>query len=348
MSAPSQHKVRAYLVFLATLVYYFLASSVAHRAAPGWVSDGRVPLVEQLTLAILLLAGFSLIGRWVDAQSHTLAKQGFPLREGWLSEVRLGTALGWAIAIVCVLPLTVIGGIAVRFHFELAAWIWWFADLLFFAAAALVEEVAFRGYGFQSLERAVGSTGAVIVYSLFFTVLQATQTGSSLASVAVSLVLSVLLSIAYLRTRALWLSWGLNFAWHASRAVLFGLVVAGVSSHSSVVQGDPLGPWWLTGDGFGLDGSWLAFLVLLAVIPLVYSLTRDLDFQYNVPVIVPGGIPVDLDAAARRQHEAAMGPETPAEPQLVQIAGAQQSVDSASDSPVKSGETAQSSDPSAS
>jgi hypothetical protein len=199
---------------------------------------------------------------------------------------------------------------------------WWFADFLFFAVVALVEEVAFRGYGFQSLERAVGSSGAVIVYSVFYAILQALQTGSSVASIAISVVLSVLLSIAYLRTRALWLSWGLNFAWHASRGVLFGLVVTGVSSHSSVVQGDPLGPWWLTGGGYGLDASWLAFLVLLAAVPVVYALTRDLDFQYNAPVIVPGGIPVDIDAAARRQHEAAMGSQAPTEPQLVQIAGA--------------------------
>ncbi|MDE3202472.1 MAG: hypothetical protein KGN79_16300, partial [Acidobacteriota bacterium] len=52
-----------------------------------------------------------------------------------------------------------------------------------------------------------------------------------------------------------------------------------------------------------------------------YSLTRDLDYEYNAPVIVPGGIPVDIDAAARRQHDAAMGAQPPAEPQIVQIAG---------------------------
>ena len=53
--------------------------------------------------------------------------------------------------------------------------------------------------------------------------------------------------------------------------------------------------------------------------PVVFRVTRDLDFRYNAPVIVPGGIPVDLDAAARRQHEAAMGQAEPATPALVQI-----------------------------
>ncbi len=51
-------------------------------------------------------------------------------------------------------------------------------------------------------------------------------------------------------------------------------------------------------------------------------LTSDLKHKYGYPEIVPGGIPVDLDAAARRQHEAAMG-EAPAQPSLVQILPAQ-------------------------
>jgi hypothetical protein len=48
--------------------------------------------------------------------------------------------------------------------------------------------------------------------------------------------------------------------------------------------------------------------------------TRDLNYKYNAPVLVPGGIPVDLDAAAKRQHETAMGTAEPAAPALIQIA----------------------------
>ena len=59
-----------------------------------------------------------------------------------------------------------------------------------------------------------------------------------------------------------------------------------------------MGPFWLTGGGFGLDGSWLAFVVLLAAAAVRVPATRDLDFHYNAPEIVPGGIPVDIDAAA--------------------------------------------------
>jgi CAAX protease family protein len=83
-----------------------------------------------------------------------------------------------------------------------------------------------------------------------------------------------------------------------------------------------MAPYWLTGGGFGLDGAWISFYVLLAALPLVFKITRDLDFRYNAPVLVAGGIPVDLDAAARAQHEKAMGTQEPAPPALVQIAPA--------------------------
>ncbi len=149
--------------------------------------------------------------------------------------------------------------------------------------------------------------------------MQALRPGSNRASTAVALVLSVILSTAYLRTRALWVSWGINLGWKATRALIFGLAVSGVGSQSPVVQGDPMGPFWLTGGGYGLDASWLAFFLFLAAIPVVFRITRDLNFRYNTPEIIAAGIPVDLDAAARQQHESAKGPSEPAPPALIQI-----------------------------
>jgi uncharacterized protein len=223
------------------------------------------------------------------------------------------------LTVACVLPLTVAGGIAIRLAGGSSAWRSLAANAAFFAIAALAEELAFRGYGFQRFAGALGGLGAALAFATFYSILQAFQLGSSSASVAVSIAFSLLLATAYLRTRALWLSWGLNFAWKASRALLFGLAISGENSRSPVIQGDPMGPFWITGGGFGLDGTWVTFILLLAAIPLLFRLTRDLDFRWNAPVIVAAGIPVDLDAAARRQHEAAMGPAEPATPALVQI-----------------------------
>ncbi|HEY1160970.1 MAG TPA: CPBP family glutamic-type intramembrane protease [Terracidiphilus sp.] len=321
MSTPENvgGRFRAYVEFIAAVLYFFLARSLAHRAAQGLASEQWSPLLGQAMLVFLLLLGYAAFGSRLDHQIHPLSEQGLPRRQGWPREAGLGLAVGWSLAVVCVFPMVLVGGIAIVLVLQPSAWGWLVADAAFFALAALAEEIAFRGYGFQRFAQAVGPAGAALGFAAFYAIVQALVPGSSHASTAVSIALSLVLSTAYLRTRALWLSWGINFGWKASRALLFGLAVSGVNSHSPVVQGDPMGPFWLTGGGYGLDGSWVTFVVLLVALPVVYRVTRDLDFRYNAPVIVPGGIAVDLDAAARRQHEAAMGPAEPATPDLVQI-----------------------------
>jgi hypothetical protein len=307
------------LRFIIAVLWFFLAQGMAHRLAQGEATEPFVPLVEQALLAFLLLIGYASMGFWLDREAHPVSAQGLPWRAGWLGEAGLGVAVGWALAVACVLPMVVDGGIAIVLVLGHSAWGWLVADAAFFALAALAEEIAFRGYGFQRFERAVGPLGAALGFAAFYAIVQALLPGSNHASIAVSVMLSLVLSTAYLRSRALWVSWGINFGWKASRALVFGLAISGVSNHSPVVQGNPMGPFWLTGGGYGLDASWVAFVALLIALPVVYRLTHELDYKYNAPVIVPGGIPVDLDATGRRQHEAAMGPAAPAAPSLVRI-----------------------------
>jgi uncharacterized protein len=319
-------RLRAYIEFLFAFLFFFLARELARRSAVGIARDQWAPLTEAVLFAFLLIAVYGFMGLVFDRQTNPFGGQGWPLRSGWMREAGLGLSVGWAIAVVGVIPLTLVGGIAMRFATGRYAWGWLAADAAYFAALAVAEEIAFRGYGFQRLAQALGSTGAVIIFAFFYATVQMLRPGSGSASFAVSFALALLLSAAYLRTRALWVSWGINFGWKASRALLFGLAISGNVSHSPVVQGDPMGPFWLTGGGFGLDGTWLTFFILVAALPVLYRVTRDLDFRYNAAVIVPAGIPVDIDAAARRQHEAAMGPAEAAPPVLVQIAPAEAAI----------------------
>jgi len=321
MSTPpsSIGRFRAYVQFVAAVLYFFLARSIAARAAEGLVAEQWRPVVSQTVLVFLLLLGYAGMGAILDRQARPISAQGLPRRQGWPGEAALGLAFGWGLAVACVLPMALFGGIAVVLILDHSAWAWLLVEVAFFALASLAEEVAFRGYGFQRFSRAVGGLGAALGFAAYYAIVQLLTPGGNHASLAVSVAFSLLLSAAYLRTSALWVSWGLNFAWKASRALLFGLAVSGANNHSPVVQGDPMGPFWLTGGGYGLDGSWVTFFVLLAALPILFRATRDLDFRYNAPVLLPGGIAVDLDAAAKSQHEAATRPAQPAAPSLVQI-----------------------------
>jgi membrane protease YdiL (CAAX protease family) len=130
-------------------------------------------------------------GFWLDHQNRPSSEPGLPRREGAPGEAGLGLAVGWSLALVCVLPLTLVGGIAIVLSIRPSAWGWLLADAAFFALAALAEEVAFRGYGFQRFEHAVGSLGAALGYAAFYAIVQALLPGSNRASVAVSVALSL-------------------------------------------------------------------------------------------------------------------------------------------------------------
>lgn len=317
-AASADNRLRAYAQFVTAVLWFFVAEIVARHSAMGLVSDAWYPLIEQAVFVFLLISGYGLMGLWFNRQLHPVSEQGLPLRKGFLREAAMGLAVGWGVALVCVIPLALAGGIAIVLFTRPSAWAWLAFDISFFALWSLGEEIAFRGYAFQRFEKSVGSLGAALGFAAYYALVQLLLPGTSGASVAVSIVFSLVLSTAYLRSRALWLSWGLNFGWKASRALIFGLAVEGLNSHSPVIQGNPMGSFWLTGGAFGLDGTWIAFVALALVLPVVFRITRDLDFRFNAPVLVPGGIPVDLDAAARAEHEAAIAPA----PSLVRIAAA--------------------------
>jgi membrane protease YdiL (CAAX protease family) len=322
---PRDGRIRAYLHFIFAVCYFFIARSLAGHSAAGLASDEWEPIVEKAILAFLLLLGYAVMGFWLNRQEHPISEQGLPRREGWRNEIALGLATGWGLAVACILPTALIGGIAISVSSTASAWKWLVADAVFFAFATLVEEIAFRGYAFQRFVRAVGPIGASLGFAAYYAIVQSLVPGSSRTTFCVSLAVALLLSAAYLRTKALWISWGLNFAWKASRALLFGLAVAGVNSNSPVIQGDPMGPFWVTGGGYGLEASWITFILVLLALPILFRVTKDLDYRYNAPALIPGGIPVDLSAAAQAQHQtagqhsAATGSEAPAPPALVQI-----------------------------
>jgi membrane protease YdiL (CAAX protease family) len=319
-------RLRSLGFFLIAGVYYLVAETVASSAAHGLASGDWVELVYRVSLLFLLLVGFAAMGYAFQHQQHPLKAMGLVFRATALDEFGRGTALAWGMMIACVLPVALTGGLRITFWTTPRQFGLLFLDILILAVAALLEEVAFRGYPFQRLIEAVGPVIATLLLSALFALRHLRNPDATQASVMVTVIAGWLFSVAYLRTRALWLGWGFHFSWNVTMGILFGLPISGIRSFSPVIESNAFGPYWLTGGGYGPEGSLICALVLLAGIIVLFGVTREFAYQYAQPVIIPGGIPVDIDAAARQQHEAAMASvaeeATPAAPKLVQIAPA--------------------------
>ncbi len=309
-------------VFLAVL-YFIFAERLAVTAASGFSTGDWFPVLNRIFLLFLLLIGYAAMGFVGQGQHHPLREMGLAFRPGWFREVLLGAALGWSGILACVLPIALFGALYIQWSLGWHSFGMLFLDLLTLAAASMAEEVAFRGYPFQRLIDATGPVTATVLASIAFGILHLQNPDATAASTLVTILAGWLLAVAYLRTRALWVGWGFHFAWNVVMAVVFGLPLSGLTNFSPILQTSTYGPYWLTGGGYGPEGSAVAIVVLLVLIVVMVMATRSLKFRYAIPPIVPGGIPVDIDEIARRQHEAAMAhaPVEPAVPTLIQIGG---------------------------
>ena len=312
-------RLNALIWFLLAAAWFLFSDLIAQRAAEGLdTGDFQEPLYR-IFLLFLLIVGYWVMSR--IGQRRTIAAKATALapRPGWGRELALGAALGWAGVLACVLPVALVGGLVVTAFTNAHQYSVLVLDLIALAAGTLAIEIAFRGYPFLCLVEAMGPVLGAFFLAVVYAIWRTHAAPTTTASVLVSFFLGLVLAIAVLRTRAVWVSWGFHFAWIASMSVLFGLPVSGSMSYSPVLISNARGPAWISGGGQGPEGSAFAVLVSFLLMFFVVRFTRDLKHKYGYPEIVPGGMPVDIDAAARAQHEAAMGSIEPQQPSLVQI-----------------------------
>ena len=315
--------------FLTASAWFLFSDLVAQRAASGLTQgDAQEPLYRWFLL-FLLLVGYGLMARLSTpasklAQGSTAKALGLQRRPGWRREIALGAALGWAGVVACVLPAALSGDLVLTFFTNPRQWWMMALDVMALAAGTLAVEVAFRGYPFQRLVEAMGPALATLFMAAIYAIWWTHAAPATTATVLVAFLLGCVLAVGYLRTRALWVSWGLHFAWAAAMGIALGLPLAGPMSYSPLVVTNSRGAMWVSGGLQGPEGSAFGVMVAVLLVFAVVKVTGDLNYKYGFEEIVPGGIPVDLDAAARQQHEAAMGAAAEQEPKLVQIQTATQ------------------------
>lgn len=300
------------------------AHALAVRAADGILDrlgwGAAQALLTEGFFLFLLLLGFTLLA-WIGTrQGSVRTANALPSRSTSLQEWATGAAIGWAALLVAVLPMMLVGALHPQFLGTPSAWGAALLSVLALGLAALANEVAFRGFLFRRLIDTVGPTAATLLLSGLYAVLGSLRPNATFLSFVVTFVAGVLFSLAYLRTYALWLGWGLHFAWAASTALLFGLPVGGIATYATVVQTDATGPSWLTGGAYGPEGALLTLVAFGLAMVLVYRATREYAWNYTHEPIVPGGYPMDVPPpAAHTAMEQAAQARPPA---LVQIAPA--------------------------
>jgi len=211
--------------------------------------------------------------------------EGLPFRalgsmphRGWLRNLAIGSILGAGSLFLAALLATATKSFQFSFDVAGARSIGetLAVSLGIFLVGAAAEETIFRGYPLQTLTRADLAWLGVILTSIPFALGHLgnphvipgfTFVNSGLAG--------VWLAIAYLRTRSLWLPFGLHWSWNWAQASLLGLPVSGIEklAPAPLLNATNAGPDWLTGGTYGIEGG-AACTVALIISTLVIWRTK--------------------------------------------------------------------------
>lgn len=124
------------------------------------------------------------------------------------------------------------------------------------AAAAVTEELLFRGVLFRIIEERTGTWIAMALTGLLFGAYHLLNPDASLwGAVAIAIEAGGMLTAAFIATRKLWVPIGLHFGWNFAAAGIFSTVVSGNGSNQGILDATMSGPALITGGEFGPEGS---------------------------------------------------------------------------------------------
>ncbi len=210
--------------------------------------------------------------------------EGLPFRalgcwftKNWLKDLALGLVFG-AAAMGFAALITVIFG-ATSFQFNLAAGqsailLTLAVSLGIFIVGAASEEALFRGYILQTFVRANLAWLAIALTSLFFAAGHLTNPSANYIGIINTVLAGIWFSVAYLKTRTLWLAFGLHLAWNWVQGAILGLPVSGITEITTAPLLLPTnnGSIVLTGGDYGIEGGIACTIAVIIFILLTWFL----------------------------------------------------------------------------
>lgn len=265
LSAPGipLHPFFRVLLFLAAgFLLLVLANGVAPGAPPGFPLGTRSALWYAVTMPGLLLESWLFLRAFHGKNYRAL---GLWFYRGCGRELATGVAIGAGLLIIVVGALGAARavsyhGLASGAHALLAL----LATAGWMALAAAFEEILFRGYLFQSMVSGAGPIAATAVFSALFAAAHLGNPSAAGISTVNTFLSGVLLSVAYLKTQALWLPIGLHWAWNFTMGPVLSLPVSGLNLRPTLLRAELAGAQWLTGGAYGPEGSVILSVVSIA------------------------------------------------------------------------------------
>ena len=233
-----------------------------------WLGRPRAPTSITVGAAIYAVVAFALtvaLGygayEWCVLRLERRAPTEIAL-PGAPRALGVGTLVGLGIVLASIAVIGLAGGLSIVPSSEPLFAV---VALASAATAACMEELLVRGVVLRTLEHWVGTWVALAATAAVFGALHLTNPGATwISALTVALTGGLVLGLAYVATRRLWLAVGLHFGVNAAQGALLGLPVSGANTRGLFAT-TITGPDALTGGPFGVESSLTVLVVGLGV-----------------------------------------------------------------------------------
>ncbi|MET7961075.1 CPBP family intramembrane glutamic endopeptidase [Micromonospora zamorensis] len=226
-------------------------------AAVAFVGGQAIAAAEGNDLLTLLL-GLStavvavLVYRWVVGRTERRSVTELA-RSGAGARITRGALIGFAMFAAVIVNIAFVGDYDINGLGSVTGAV---ALLGFMAAAAVTEELLFRGVLFRIIEERTGTWIALLLTGVVFGLMHLLNPDASLwGAVAIAVEAGFMLAACYAATRNLWVPIGLHFGWNFAAGGIFSVVVSGNGESEGLLDTSMSGPALVTGGGFGPEGS---------------------------------------------------------------------------------------------
>ncbi|MDG8956165.1 CPBP family intramembrane metalloprotease [Streptococcus pneumoniae] len=244
-----------------------------HQSLTDKTSDFRLILG-------LLAFGFILntVFRWTrKVEKRPIRTLGF-YRENFLSNLLKGFSLGLALFLLTLLGLVALGQYRLdSIHLDTYSLAFTLFTIPFWILQGTAEELVTRAWLIPQLAKRTNLKVAIIISSSLFTLLHLGNPGITFLSAIDLFLFGVAMSLYLLKTDIIWGIGGIHGAWNFAQGNLFGVLVSGQSSGTSIMKFTPQGNQdWLSGGSFGIEGSIVSSIILfLLILYLAYQLKKE-------------------------------------------------------------------------
>jgi len=228
--------------------------AVAAVAFAGGQAVAAVQADDWLTLALGVVTAVLaiLVYAWVVRRTERRTPAEVA-RAGAVARTTRGVLIGFAMFAAVIVNIALLGG----YHVHGLGSVSGAAGLFgFMAAAAVTEELFFRGVLFRIVEERTGTWIALLLTGLVFGLMHLFNPDASLwGAIAIAIEAGFMLAACYAATRNLWVPIGLHFGWNFAAGGIFSVVVSGNGTSKGLLDATMSGPAVLTGGDFGPEAS---------------------------------------------------------------------------------------------